>query len=157
MRGFGVFCLIVLAIVGAIAGSLVLHTCSSANDIAHKAIDVTAAQFDPETMLKRYEWFKDASASLDAKQADIQVYQNRFDTLKSDYGTSPRSQWSREDREQYNIWLSEVSGVQASYNMLAAEYNASMAKINYAFTNIGQLPRGADKPLPREYKPYVIK
>lgn len=43
----------------------------------------------------------------------------------------------------------------ASYNSLAVEYNAAMAKINFSFTNIGELPKGASQPLPREYKPYI--
>jgi hypothetical protein len=42
-----------------------------------------------------------------------------------------------------------------SFNQLAADYNAQMAKINYAFCNVGQLPQGATTPLPREYKPYI--
>ena len=77
---------------------------------------MTAAQFDPATMLKRYEWFKDASAQCEKKLADIKVYENRFKQLKSDYGDKPRIEWAREDREQYNLWTSEVAGVEASYN-----------------------------------------
>ena len=38
---------------------------------------------------------------------------------------------------------------------LAAEYNAQMAKFNWAFTNQGKLPAGATEVLPREFKPYT--
>lgn len=136
------------------AAGLLLHGCNAVTSTAHRAISVTAAQFDPATMLKRYEWFKDASAQCEKKLADIKVYENRFKQLKSDYGDKPRIEWAREDREQYNLWTSEVAGVEASYNTLAAEYNAAMAKINFRFTNVGDLPAGATSPLPREFKPY---
>ena len=66
-------------------------------------------------------------------------------------------QWPREDREQFNLWEQEVAGIKASYNMLAADYNAQMAKFNWAFAERGKLPEGATDPLPREYKPYEEK
>ena len=105
--------------------------------------------------MDKYEWFKDASAQLDKKVADIQVYQSRLVDLNETYRSVPRQAWPREDREQYNVWSSEVSGVRTSYNSLAAEYNAQMAKFNWRFANAGDLPKGADTPLPREYKPYT--
>lgn len=54
-----------------------------------------------------------------------------------------------------SIWQAEVAGVKASYNSLAAEYNAQMAKINWRFCNRGQLFKGADEPLPREFALYL--
>ena len=48
----------------------------------------------------------------------------------------------------------EVSGITAGLNALASEYNAQMAKWNWRFTNVGQLPKGATEALPREFKPY---
>jgi len=60
-------------------------------------------------------------------------------------------------REQVGLWQSEVAGITASYNALAADYNAQMSKINYRFCNVGDLPRGATDPLPREFKPYQTK
>jgi len=131
-----------LVLVGSIAGWF-----SDASATAQKEFGVSA-------LLKKYEWFKDASAQLDAKQADIGVYQSRIDGLKAEYPDTPRTKWAREDREQYSIWSSEVAGIRASFNGLAADYNSEMSKANWAFTNVGQLPRGAEKPLPREYKPY---
>ena len=112
-------------------------------------------QFGPQALLVKYEWFKDASAQLDKKMADIAVYQNRFESLQATYAGIPRTQWARDDREQLSIWQSEVSGIKASYNSLAAEYNAQMSKFNYRFTNVGDLPAGATVPLPREYRPYL--
>lgn len=128
--------------------------CSIASGLANKAVDVAVAQVDPALMLKKYEWFKDAAAQCDKKLADIRVYDGRLKSLVDSYSGTPRGQWSREDREQYNIWISEVSGIQASYNMLAADYNAAMAKINYAFCNVGSVPAGG-QPLPREFREYI--
>ncbi len=119
-----------------------------------RALEVANKELDPENLLKRYEWFKDASAHLDKKQADIQVFEAQIKDLEGQYEGEKRKQWAREDRDQYNLLRSQLAGVKASFNQLAAEYNAAMAKINYRFTNVGDLPAGSNKPLPREYKPY---
>jgi hypothetical protein len=119
------------------------------------AAEVAKDEFGPKAALAKYEWFKDAAAQLDKKQADIKVYQSRLDEIERSYMNEPRSKWTREDREQYNTWSSEVAGVKASYNSLAAEYNAQMAKFNWRFANAGDLPKGADSPLPREYPAYI--
>ena len=114
---------------------------------AGRAVPVIQREVDPGVLLKKYEWFKDASAALDKKVADMQVYESRLQVFEGQV-------MARTDREQRYGWLSELAGVKASYNQLAAEYNANMAKMNYRFTNIGMLPQGATDPLPREYKPY---
>ncbi len=116
---------------------------------------VAQDQFGPQAMLTKYEWFKDASAQLDKKQADIGVYERRFQALRDSYSDAPRAKWARDDREQLNIWQSEVAGIKASYNQLASEYNSQMSKFNYRFANVGGLPQGAEKSLPREYKSYI--
>lgn len=120
-----------------------------------EAEDVAYDEFGPRQMLRKYEWFKDAAAQLEKKLADIAVYEKRMKEMKETYKDLPRHKWPREDREQYNVWSSELAGVKASYNGLAAEYNAQMAKFNWRFANKGTLPKGADMPLPREFKPYT--
>ena len=122
-----------------------------------KASDVAAQQLDPALLLKRYEWFKDVSAECDRKMADIQVYESRLQNMREEYEGSSRKDWDRVDKEQFNLWQQEVAGVIASYNSLAAEYNAAMSKINYSFTNAGQLPKGASQVLPREMREYKVK
>lgn len=87
----------------------------------------------------------------------MEVYESRRADLAAAYEGMPRSGWAREDREQYSLWSSEVAGVKASFNQLAGEYNAAMAKFNYRYANRGMLPEGAEEPLPREYKPYVTE
>lgn len=122
--------------------------------VATNTSDVVQKEFYPDALLKKYGWFKDASAALDKQRANIRVYDARLSRLGEQYQDIPRAKWPRDDREQSSIWASELAGVKASYNALAADYNAQMAKFNWAFANIGQLPPGATVPLPREYKPY---
>lgn len=120
-----------------------------------EAAKVVQDEFGPRAALEKYEWFKDAAAQLEKKQADITVFAGRMKAMDETYKEVQRQKWPREDREQYNVWSSEVAGVKASYNTLAAEYNAQMAKFNWRFANAGELPKGADQPLPREFKPYL--
>lgn len=122
-----------------------------------EAAQVAQQELGPSALLKKYMWLKEAHAQLEKKQADIKVYQARFQNLKDQYQEQPRIKWAREDREQYNMWTAEVAGITASYNDLAATYNAKMAEVNWSFTNVGSLPKGATEPLPREYAPYMDK
>jgi hypothetical protein len=142
-----------------LTGVLIGTMVTGCNPISYgcKAQQTIMKEIDPDVLLRKYMWYKDASASLDAKAADIRVYETRIKDLQKDYEGEKTRSWTREDRQQLSIWRSEVAGVKASFNSLAAEYNAQMAKINWAFCNIGELPKGADKPLPREYKPYIIE
>lgn len=123
---------------------------------ANQAIEVVQEEVSPRELLRKYEWFKDAAASLDQKRANISTYESRLVALERSYNGDPRSKWAREDREQFNLWVSEIAGTKGAYNLLASEYNAQMSKINWAFTNVGMLPKGATNPLPREFKPYII-
>lgn len=115
---------------------------------------VAKQELGPAAILRKYEWFKDAAAALDAKAASIQVYRKRFDNLKSAYAGAARSAWSREDREQSNLWEQELAGIKSSYNRLAAEFNAAHAKIHWAFADLGNVPQGG-KVLPREFREYL--
>jgi hypothetical protein len=90
---------------------------------------------------------------------DIQVcvplkWTDKVKCMREDYKGQKRSSWDRTDKETFNTWEQELAGIRASYNGLAAEYNAQMAKMNWAFCNIGKCPPGSTNPLPREYKPY---
>ena len=114
-------------------------------------------EFGIDASLKKYEEFKDISAKLEAKLASIKVANERVKSLEKTYDGIPRKDWPRDERGQYNVWVSEVSGMKTSYNQLAADYNSRMAKFNYSFANVGDLPKGATVPLPRDYKPYEDK
>lgn len=118
-----------------------------------EAAAVTQEEFGPREALRKYEWFKDAAAALDKKRADIRIYETEIADLSEIYGEAPTG-WPRDARQSYAQRRSELLGVRSSYNSLAAEYNAQMAKFNWRFAEAGQLPKGATEPLPREFKPY---
>ena len=120
-----------------------------------EGMQVAQEEFGPRALLKKYELFKDMSASLDKLKADIGVYETRVAAMEKDYEGTPRKDWDRTDMEQMSLWRQEVAGVKAQFNGVAAEYNAAMSKFNYAFCNVGSLPEGATEPLPREYKTYI--
>ena len=112
-------------------------------------------EFGVKSLLKKYEWFKNASAQLDAKLASLKAYSARKKAMVESYKDTPRRDWAREDREQFNLWEIEMAGLKANYNNLAASYNSQMAKVNWRFANVGGLPEGASEPLPREYREYM--
>ena len=124
------------------------------SDLTDAQSQVVQERFGATASLKKYEMFKDWSAQLDAKAATLKSYENRLKELEKSYDGRRRAEWTREDREQYNLWQQYNAGIRASYNTLAAEYNAAMVKLNYAYANVGQLPRGANGPLQREYRVY---
>lgn len=132
-------------------------TCGTASKMIENGQQTIYNQFKPEELLRKYEWFKDASAQLDQKQATLIAYEQRFSNISLSYGkdSTNRHKWDKEDREQWNVWESEYLGIKASYNDLASEYNSAMSKFNYAFCNAGKMPEGTTNPLPREYKPYI--
>ena len=140
---------------GVLAFSLVVSLIGYGLGWFGEAAKVTQDEFGPKAMLSKYEWFKNVSAELEKKQADIAVYGSRIISQNEAYEGVSRKDWPRDEREQRSIWESEVAGVKASYNSLAAEYNAQMAKFNWRFANVGELPQGADIPLPREFKTYI--
>jgi len=145
---------VLLTILICVLAPLVLVTCtilSAAGRWAGEAVSVAQEEFGPRELLAKYEWFKDAAAQLDKKQADAKIFEVKLNVLTE----IPRERWDRTDKEQYGVWAQEVAGVKASYNGLAAEYNAQMAKFNWRFCNVGTLPQGATVPLPREFKPYA--
>lgn len=110
---------------------------------------VVKEEVGPKALLIKYEWFKDAAAQLDRKQSDIAMFEARVKSLEE-----TKDLWTRHDKALYSQWTSELLGVRSSYNDLAAQYNAAMAKINWAFANVGDLPEGVDEVLPREFRTY---
>lgn len=157
MKNSTIILLIVLFVVLSVPACLFIKGCNTASNMIDDGFKTTEKQFSPSQLLKKYEWFKDASSQLDQKLATLKSYESRFENLKESYGADSlkRRNWSRPDTEQWNVWQSEYLGIKASYNDLSAQYNSSMVKFNYAFCNVGDLPKGATEPLPREFKPYI--
>lgn len=107
-----------------------------------EAGNVVKEEFGPRNSLVKYEWFKDASNQLEAKQQDIGVYETRLKALEEQYANVQRKDWPRDDREAYNQQTAELAGLKASYNALVAEYNASSEKFNWSYANTeGNIPR----------------
>jgi hypothetical protein len=108
-------------------------------------------------MLDKYEWFKELSAQLDKKQSDIEIVKLRIVALSAFHKNTPLYMWPQKDREQVNVWLSEIAGLKAGFNELATQYNSENTKFNYRFVNVDELPKGAEKSLPKEYKLYITE
>jgi len=124
---------------------------------AHRTEQVVKQEVDPQVLLNKYMWLKEAMSSLDAKKATIDADQTNIDAMLASYKGVPRNQWAEMDAVQYNQWQTEQNGVKQSYNNLASDYNAKMAEVNWAFTNVGQLPHGQSQTLPREYRNYITQ
>lgn len=139
--------LIVLGVIFGVAGMI----CGTVKETAQVAHD----EFGPKALLKKYEWFKDMAASCDKLKANIKVTKTRIDQMEQDYSGVPRNEWDRVDKQTMSQWKAEFAGIKGAYNDGASRYNAQMAKFNWRFTEVGDLPEGATEPLPREFKPYV--
>lgn len=128
-----------------------LMGCGYAADASQTVFNETKAS----TLLEKYKLFKNQYASLESKRATIKILSGKIERLEGQYDKVPRSEWNREDVQTVNQWNTEIDGLKSSYNNLAAQYNADMAKANVNFTNVGSLPKGASEPLPREVAPYI--
>lgn len=109
-----------------------------------EAATVAQQEFGAAAAVRKYEWFKDAASQLDRKSADLKMFDARINSLRKS-GASADSIAQAE---------AERIGVASSYNDLAARYNSSMAKANWRWTNVGDVPAGSEA-LPREYREYV--
>lgn len=138
------FAIVVAVLVAAVAGPF-----------ACNALSTTQQEFAPSALLKKYEQFKDMHASLSAKRSSIEILEDDYAQAMLEY-PDPVAR-PRDVRDSMSLSRRERAGLKLSYNNLAAEYNAAMAKFNYAFCNVGSLPQGATEPLPREYAPYLTK
>lgn len=122
---------------------------------AHEAVQVAHDEIGPAALNAKYKWFKDTLAALDAKRATLHQWEGKGKRLESQYAGTPRNQWARADLSSLNQWATETDAMVASYNDLAAEYNAAMAKFHTAFVNAGKVPAGGDASLPREVREYI--
>jgi hypothetical protein len=95
---------------------------------------VAREQFGPKAAIRKYEWFKDAAAQLDKKRADIAVYAAQVEAAEK--GDTSH----RDVRQDISLRRAELAGMIASYNALAADYNAASSKFNWSKFE-GDLPR----------------
>jgi hypothetical protein len=128
------FCLI------AIVSIALIRSCADTADTIHK-------EFSSSALLKKYEYFKDLSAAIDGKRADLNAYKSSLQDYKIK---------DKDDKFYYEQSKAEAMGILMIHNQLVSEYNAGMSKFNYAFCNVGSLPASNLEPLPREFKPYLL-
>lgn len=109
-----------------------------------EAAVVAKEEFGAKASLKKYEWFKDASETIEAKRQTILVYEANLTDIDEQYGNVPRKDWDRLDKMQYNQWRAEITGIKASYNKVVKEYNAQSSKFNWRGYNTTDLPMTYD-------------
>ena len=131
------FAYIMLICVGIIFASLFLRMCSNTAKVVYK-------EYSPEAMLKKYEYFKELSGSIDEKRATLEIYESQLKGIK--------------DQESFNYQQlsAEALGIAAMHNKLCKEYNVAMSEFHYRFCNKGDLPASNLEVLPREIKPYIL-
>jgi hypothetical protein len=132
--------LIIGATIVAIICVSVIRSCGNTAYTVHK-------EFSASALLKKYEYFKDLSAAIDSKRADLNAYKTNL----QDYTIK-----DKDDKFYYEQSKAEAMGILMMHNQLVSEYNAGMSKFNYAFCNVGTLPASNLEPLPREFKPYLL-
>ena len=120
------------------------------------AAKILRDEISPVELNRKYEWFKDAYAVLESKRATLDGYKADRVGLDKTYGADA-SKWPRDVRTDQSLLRSEARGIAASYNNLAADYNAEMAKWHTRFINVGRLPAGGNGELPREVAQYIYE
>lgn len=131
---------VMLIFIGTIASVAIIRSCGDTANIIHK-------EFSASALLKKYEYFKDLSAAIDNKRADLNAYRENL----KDYKVK-----DKDDKFYYEQSKAEAMGILMMHNQLVSEYNAGMSKFNYSFCNVGTLPASNLEPLPREHKPYLL-
>jgi hypothetical protein len=112
----------VLAIIGGVLSAIVI--------IVLLAFCATgAAQFSPDVMLHKYEYFKDAYTKIQSAEMNIKVASARITEFKNTYG-SPKD-WTWETKDEYNRLSSTKQGYIGLYNSLVQDYNAQSSKFNW--------------------------
>lgn len=135
MKGITLFFLIALAI------SAILFGCRYADE----AREVTWQETRPMALMKKYRFFKDLQASIDARQADIEAKKKSLARLEARIARREHAGRDTESLQgEQSLQEQEVYGLIASYNAMAADYNRRMADIGYQFCNRGQMPQGLE-------------
>lgn len=132
--------IVLASIIAFIVCLSIIRSCADTSNVIHK-------EFGASALLKKYEYFKDLSAAIDSKRADLSAYKANLQDYKIK---------DKDDKFYYEQSKAEAMGILMMHNQLVSEYNAGMSKFNYAFCNVGTLPASNLEPLPREFKPYLL-
>lgn len=151
-------CLTVTVIAALIIGSLmIVGVIGFGGRVISDAATAVYEEVNPRELNRKYEWFKNAYAQLDSFRGQASVKQNQIDGLVEMYDGVPRNEWNRADIQAHRQYTQELAGIKGSFNNLAAEYNAEMAKWHTAFVNAGKLPEGGSEQMPREVAVYITE
>jgi len=104
MKYFGY---LVLVLMLASSLGILLNTCSDTEKVINK-------EFSPSALLKKYEYFKDASAAIDKQRADIDMYQKEIESMSST---------DKDDKFYIQQRKSELIGIISIHNQLCSDYN----------------------------------
>jgi hypothetical protein len=140
----------IAAIVG-VTGFAVLRW---AFDIERKPLPASTAPDEREAQ-RAYEWLAETAAALDAKRATIETMAAGIRDIEARMGDAAPASWPRHVFDEHRQSARELRGVVQSYNRVAAEYNAEMARWKERFATRQGLPAGATRPLPRTFEPHA--
>jgi len=125
----------------------------------HEASEVAYQETRPTVLLKKYRYFKQVAAKLDALQANIAAMDSTLKTWERRYQALPTEKWPRHVSEQYDSRLAETNATKANFNALASDYNQAMSDTAFAFCNVGSLPKGFPEgatALKRKFATYIL-
>ena len=96
-----------------------------------------------------YLWLKTRAAELEEDEVKIAIGEAKH---------IEESRKAHKDLSEmgYKVETVLLPGSKMIFNRRAAEYNERMARWEWRFANIDNLPKGVDKPLPREFELYTI-
>ena len=90
--------------------------------------DLIDKTYNAEYCLANYEWFKDTYN--DIQQSDTQI-KNKQDQLDNFIKTAgDRTNWTFEDKQQYNSLSNEVTGLKNYRADLVGQYNSRTEQLN---------------------------
>ena len=124
--------MVTLGIIGYVAGWF-----SEAGEVAQD-------EFGPRAAVRKYEWFKNKSNSLNAAEKVIKITEGAIEDFKESAG--PRGNWTFEDKEEYSRLTTDLRGQKAFFENLKAEYRAACKKANWEiFKDDDEVVKWADE------------
>jgi len=121
-----------------------------------EASDVAKDEFGAGASLDKYEWFIDQANNIEKMDADVELYEGRVTSVKTQYSSYGENiaEWPPHIQVQYNGELQtardDLVAVASQRNGLVREYNAASEKFNWA-------PYESNPDKPNEsYHEYVV-
>lgn len=90
--------------------------------------DAIKKTYSIEYCLANYEWFKDTYQDIQQSDGQIKNKQDQLDNFEKSAGA--RSNWTFEDKQQYNRLTNEVTGIKNYRLDLIGQYNSKSEQLN---------------------------